>query len=284
MNAEYEFPIFDIIFSDLNNFILDLAQAYQTEKINSWSELEEKVKEFFTPEKMIQTETRVPGWIRMASYSEGITLTHVTCVFLGLFIQPEFQNLTYEQQQLAKWIVLFHDVEKEHIKGKRDFSHGFRGAAFAAKSLAGLEFPFTNNYANLIESWSVFTQRSTTHLENFQDPIQDNRKLPEIISGIEKLFGKNTPAALISKGVLLHMSINVVEDYPQAAPLTMDEINLYIDDQLRPLLKSVMLADNDGWVLFYPEVRINQRNETLSAFKEIEKTAHKNQNENRDKP
>lgn len=113
MNQIMEFPVFDVRYSDLNYFILELEAAYRSGKINSWGELEEKVNFFFTPEKMAQMEEGIPGWIKMASFSGGITLTHVLCVFLGMFLLPEFQKLTPEQQQLAKWIVLFHDVEIE---------------------------------------------------------------------------------------------------------------------------------------------------------------------------
>ena len=276
-----EFPVFDVRYPDLNYFILELEAAYRSGKINSWSELEKKVNFFFTPGKMAQTEESIPGWIKMASFSRGITLTHVLCVFLGMCLLPEYQKLTAEQQQLAKWIVLFHDVEKEPIQGTRDLTHGFRGAAMAAKKLSDLKFPVTSEYANSIDSWTDFTGNASILSDFFSSPIQDNSKLPEIISGIEKVFGKNTAAALITKGVLLHMSINVVEDYPQAAPLSMDEIILYVNDRLRPLLKTVMLADNEGWSLFYPEISLKQRNETVAVFEKIEKTTHINKSKKR---
>jgi hypothetical protein len=274
MTAATEFPSFDSLFSDLNNFILGLADDYQRGKINSWRELEEKVGIFFTPEIMDRLERAIPGWKKMASFSDGITLTHVSCVFLGLLMLPEFQILTHEQQQLAKWIVLFHDVEKKHDGIKRDFTHGFRGAAHAARTLANLKFPVANEFSSLIDSWSTFTNGANVYSELQARPIQDNDKLPEIISGIERMFGKNTSAALVTKGVLLHMSVNVVQDYPQSAPLTANEINIYVDDSLRPLLKAMMLSDNEGWVLFYPEVRLKQREETLDAFEIILKAAH----------
>ena len=62
------------------------------------------------------------------------------------------------------------------------------------------------------------------------------------------------------------MSLNVVNQYPQAAPLSETEVKSYIDPVLLPLLRVMMLADNEGWVLFYSEVRELQRNETLAAF------------------
>jgi hypothetical protein len=79
----------------------------------------------------------------------------------------------------------------------------------------------------------------------------------------------NTPATLIVKGVLLHMSITVVPEWPQAAPLAEPEIERYVDPHLYPLLEVMMLADNEGWVMFEPEVRREQRNATLNVYRAI---------------
>jgi hypothetical protein len=119
-------------------------------------------------------------------------------------------------------------------------------------------------------SWSEFTCNSTKVSTNFPEPIQDNENLPEILSGIDRMFGKDRPNALIIKCVLLHMSINVVTEWPQAAALEEEEIKRYITGQLVPLLKVMMLADNEGWVMFSAE-RQQQRDETLQVFQEVEK-------------
>ena len=59
--------------------------------------------------------------------------------------------------------------------------------------------------------------------------------------------------------------------YPTPAPLTEEEIRQYIDPDLLPLLKVMMLADNEGWSLFDPEIRARQRNDTLKAFEKVER-------------
>src|SRR4030095_52243 len=116
MNTTEIFPWFDDFFPDLNRFILELLETYEAGNIKSWSDLEEKVKTYFTPQRMEHMEAVMPGWQKMASYSDGITLVHVMGVFLGLFMLPEFQALTAEQKQLAKWIVLFHDeIGRAHV-------------------------------------------------------------------------------------------------------------------------------------------------------------------------
>jgi len=271
MNASQEFPSFDVLLPDLNKSILELIKDYRAGKINSWEELEERVNAFFTPERMDEVESIVPGWRRMACSSDGVTLVHVMCVFLGLGMLPEFQNLSPEQQQLAKWIVLFHDVEKAHVRDKKDRTHAFRSAVLAAGRLKTLGFITTEEHESLLDSWSELTASAVTKLDESSDYIQDNRKLPSIVEGIGRMFGENTPATLITEGVLLHMSIDVVEDYPQAAPLRDEEIKRYVNTDLVPLLKVMMLADNEGWVMFYPEDRLKQRNQTLKVFENVER-------------
>jgi hypothetical protein len=59
--------------------------------------------------------------------------------------------------------------------------------------------------------------------------------------------------------------------YPTPAPLTEDEIRTYIDDDLLPLLRVMMLADNEGWSMFEPEYRAKQRKDTLAAFDAVER-------------
>jgi hypothetical protein len=265
-----EFPSFDEHLSYLNQFILTLVSAYNAEEILSWDDLEERVNAFFTPERMEETETIVPGWKRMASYSDGITLTHVMCVFLGMYIKPEYLRLTQEQQEEMKWIILFHDVEKAPQAGKRDHAHAFRSAVGAARTLPKLGFPVKQEYASLIDGWNKFTRSAITKLENSTDDIQDNHKLPIILDGIERMFGQNTPATLIIKTILFHLSVNM-DLWPPPNPLTNDEVKRYFNEELSTLLLLMNLGDNDGWALFNPEVRENQRADIIDKFEKIEK-------------
>jgi hypothetical protein len=271
MNTTKGFPAFDDCFSDLNQFILELVKAYQAGKIKSWEDLEEKVKAYFTPERMEQMELALPGWQKMASYSDGITLVHVMCVFLGLFMLPEFQGLTPEQKQLAKWIVLFHDIDKLHIRGKKDSMHAFRSGAQTANILRSFSFPTTRKYQEIITSWSEYTIQAFLAGDGNSAPTPDNRKLPVILAGIDQLYGENTPAALIIKTVLLHISLPVDPLYHTPAPLTEAETRRFIAPNLFPLLRVMMLVDNEGWSLFDPETRARQRSDTLKAFEEVER-------------
>lgn len=263
-------PLFDYYFSDLNQFLLGLVQAYKTGAIGSWEDLEHQVKAYFTPARMEETESLVPGWTTMASYTDGITLVHVMCVFLGMLMLPEFRGLTPRQQQMAKWIVLLHDIDKVHIPGKKDPMHAFRSGIVAAKILPRFGFPTRDRYAERIGQWSYFAGGAFVRNDRETTPRPDNRKLPYLLIGIDNLFGRNTPAALITKTVLLHISLPVDPFYQTPAPLTDEEAARYVHLELLPLLRVMMLADNEGWSLFDSEVRARQRRDTLQAFERVE--------------
>jgi hypothetical protein len=262
-------PSFVEQFPGLHRFILNLVDSYQAGKITSWEQLTEQVRAFFTEERMRQMEALVPGWQKMASYSDGVTLVHVMCVFLGMHMLPEYQALSGVRQDLMNWIILFHDIDKFHIRGKKDTMHAFRSGVVTANRLPHLGFASTPEYPNLIDAWSETTLQALIDNGGDSAPTPDNRKLPGILEGIERLFGEDTPAALIVKTVLLHISLHVDEQYPTPAPLTMEEARQYINASLFPLLRIMMLSDNEGWSLFDPETRTRQRQDTLAAFEEV---------------
>lgn len=270
MNTQPAFPSFDVELQELNRFIETLVEEYTDGKIKSWEDLDERVRTFYTPQRMNVIETKAPGWKKMASYSKGITLTHVTCVFLGMFMLPEFLALPAEQKQIAKWIILFHDIDKFHVRGRRDTMHAFRSGVVAANVLPKLGFPVSEAYPELIRSWSDLTVNAFTLVGKSSAPKPDNRKLPEILGGIDRLFGENTPASLIVKTVSLHISLSVDPFYPTPSPMSDDEIKRFINRGLYPHLRVMMLVDNEGWSLFDPEVRARQRRDTLAVFAGIE--------------
>lgn len=279
MNRFEEFPSFDNEFANLNEFTLHLADEYKAEKIGAWDDLDERVKAYFTPERMNEVEAKVPGWKKMASYSDGITLTHVACAFLGMFMLPEFLALSPAHQQIAKWIILFHDIDKSHIRGKKDTMHAFNSAVVAANTLPNLGFPTNDGFHDLINSWSNYTRQAFVKIGDEDFPKPDNQKLPKILAGIDQLFGKDTPAALIIKTALLHISINIDKNYPTPSPLIEAEIKQLISPSVLPLLKVMMLSDTEGWSLFEPDVREQRMTDAMKAFKRVDEllfnAAHK---------
>lgn len=152
-----EFPSFDERFPALDAFIHKLVELYRAGEIDAWEDLDRCVKDFFDPSRMDQVELLVPGWRKMASYADGITLVHVMCVFLGMYMLPEFLQLSSHQQQMMKWVILFHDIDKFHIRGKKDTMHAFHSGVVTAKRLPALGFSCSEQYADLVGPWSEHT-------------------------------------------------------------------------------------------------------------------------------
>ena len=268
MKTDLDFPSFDVHFPELNDFVLRLVDLHKAGRLTSWSDLEEQVSTFFTPATMDKMESVIPGWRKMAGFSDGLTLTHVTCVFLGLYRMPEFLSMTPYQQGLMKWVILLHDLEKEVRENKRDHMHAFRSAVTAARLLPDLGFVNMPEYPAHIDEWSELTLSARTNLGEVSNDVQDNRKFPQILAGIERLFGHNTPASLVIKTILFHLSVDMKE-WPPATPLTEDEMLLFFDLNLLPLLKVMHLGDTDGWSLFEPIENEKLRKDTIEVFDKL---------------
>lgn len=254
-------------------FIEQTAAAYARGDYAGWPAFVAACDGFYDDATMQQIEAQVPGWQRMASYAKQQTLYHVTAALVALTLLPEYQQATAEQQALLRWIVLLHDLDKRPAPAQRDHTHGFRGATVAADVLAHNGFAVrhkTAAYAN----WVQMTRAAEIQSAKHNAPVQDNRYLPQIIAGIDALC--DAPAALIVKGVLLHMSVDVVADWPQAAALSHAEIAHYITLDLLPLLRAMTLVDSNAWALFEPSRKAAHRAETLAVWQRVAQQRRRN--------
>lgn len=247
------------------SFVRELVTTYESGALSDWQTLAACVHAFYTPTVMAQIDTIVPGWEAMAAEGNGVTLVHVNCVLMALLMTPEYQAATPDQQALLEWTALFHDLSKRMIPGMRDLTHAFRSAVMTAHALPGLGFAMREGMATALDEWAALTSGAFILRADGQ-PIQDNTKLDAICAGIERIYGAGTPAMLLIKLVLLHMSITNLSQWPQAAPLDDAQIQRYFDRELLTLAEIFYLADSDGWELFKPETRDPYRAETRQVF------------------
>jgi hypothetical protein len=262
-------PTLETYLPELVQFTKGLAEDCREGRLNNWPLFAEKSKAFYDPTCMDKIEQVAPGWGQMSSYASQRTLIHVTSVLTALHLLPEYQQMSRDQRAIMEWVVLFHDIAKEVHPGKHDYIHGFRSAAIAGKSLAHLGFPATDAYPQQIDTWFNLTYNAVRYDETRKETIQDNDRLPQIITGIHELFGVDSLARLVILPILFHLSIVTDPDYPTLAPLTIAEIRSYVDEELYPLLKAMMLVDTDGWCLFDAIDKARHREQTLEGFKWI---------------
>jgi hypothetical protein len=170
---------------------------------------------------------------------------------------------------MMQWIVLFHDLGKQVIGGQRDALHAFRSGAMAARALPDAGFATSDTYPAEIGAWTARVRSAFVAAADGKGPIPDNRALPEVLQGLDRLFGSESPASLIVQAVMLHQSLNVVPEWPSPCSLTDAEVPLCIRPALLPLLEIMMLVDSDAWQLFDPASKAKFRQSTLAVFADV---------------
>jgi hypothetical protein len=254
---------------DLLRFVRMLAGEIEAGELKDGSALGQRCRDFYTADRMRSIEIVAPGWQDMAAYAEGATLNHITQALIALQMLPEYRQASHHLRTLLEWTVLYHDLGKQAIAGQRDALHAFRSATIAARTLPGIGFPVTGAYRSALDPWTRLVLGASVAAPDGKGCVQDNRALPEILRGIDDLFGPGSPASLIVQAALLHQSLNVVSEWPNPGSLTEAELSLCIRPPLLPLLEAMMLVDSDAWQLFDPISKARFRQSTLAVFAEV---------------
>jgi len=262
---------------DFCTFVRTLARQIDAGELQDGEELALRIRDFHTPGRMAVIEIVAPGWQQMAAYAEGATLNHITQALIALQLLPEYRQASRLEQATMEWIVLYHDLGKQVIGGQRDALHAFRSATMAARTLPTVGFPTSDDYAVALDPWTRLVLGSSVAAPDGKGLIQDNRALPAILEGIERLFGAGSAAALIVQGVLLHQSLNVVPEWPNPGSLAEAELPLCIRPALVPLLEAMMLVDSDAWQLFAPASKAKFRHSTLAVFADVRRIVGRDQ-------
>lgn len=251
---------------DLCEFVRTLARQIDAGELQDGDELVLRIRDFYTADRLAAIEVVAPGWQDMAAYADGATLNHITQTLIALQLLPEYRQASKHLQALMEWSELYHDLGKQVIGGQRDAVHAFRGAAMAARTLPKVGFVASDAYPTTLDPWTRLVLGASIAAPDGKGLIQDNRLLPEILRGIDQMFGAGSAAALIVQAVLLHQSLNVVPEWPNPGGLTEAELPLCICPELLPLLEAVMLVDSDAWQLFDPASKARFRHSTLAVF------------------
>jgi hypothetical protein len=251
---------------ELGEFVGTLARHIEAGELQDGDVLALRIRDFYTADRMDSIESVAPGWQEMAAYADGATLNHITQVMVALQLLPEYRQASKHLQSLMEWTVLHHDLGKQVISGQRDALHAFRGATMAARTLPRVGFPTSDAYVEALDPWTRLVLGASVAAADGKGLIQDNRALPEILEGSERLFGAGSAAALIVQAVLLHQSLNVVPDWPNPGSVTEAELAPCIRPALVPLLEAMMLVDSDAWQLFDAASKAKFRQSTLAVF------------------
>jgi hypothetical protein len=251
---------------ELFQFVGGLARQLETGVLQDAEQLARRCRDFYTADRMAAIEAVAPGWREMASQANGATLDHITQALVALQLLPEYRQATPRLQAVLEWTVLYHDLGKQVIAGQRDALHAFRSATMAARVLPKVGFPVSDPYAATLEPWTRLVLGASVAAPDGKGRLPDNRLLPQILRGVEQLFGVDSAAAQIVQAVLLHQSLNVVPEWPNPGSVAEAELARCIRPALLPLLEAMMLVDSDAWQLFTPDDRAKFRASTLAVF------------------
>jgi len=233
--------------TELFEFIGTQARAIDAGVLQDGAKLQRRIRDFYTAGRLEAIENMAPGWQKMAAYSDGATLIHVSQAIIALQLLPEYRQAEAPLRAMMEWSVFFHDIGKQVVAGTRDAVHAFRSAALTARALPLLGFGCMNCHALVVEPWVDLVLGASVAALDGKGLVQDYRPLPQILEGSGRLFGERSAASLIVQAVLLHQSLNVVPEWPNAASLTDVQVGACISPALVPLLEGLMLADSDAW-------------------------------------
>jgi hypothetical protein len=253
-------------------FLEQLSTGVQAGTISSTAQLIERCQEFYTAERMAEIEAVVPGWQHMASFEHGKTLWHINVAMVALLQLDEYRSMSPSQQTVQQWVVFLHDVAKEPVGG-RDHRHSFRSAAQVGRIMPQLGFPVTAAYPSEFQDWFNLTDTATWFDEAQGLEIQDNSKLPSILSGAKRIFAEPTRTAV--SAIALHQSITSLAAWPVQAPLTDDQVMAYVDQDIFTALLALTLADSGGWNLFDPPTLESMYKETRAVFRDLPRSPSK---------
>jgi len=254
MSQKTKTPTFRQALPKLYDFVVSLAKKYDKGTITQWDDFRAECTKFYVDEQMAEIEAVIPGWWKMASYHERVTLDHVTTVLAVTSLLPEYKSASRTLKNKMLWTVVFHDVAKIVPENRqRDFTHPFRSAVIAARALPKLGFSVLKTYDERIDAWSELVESAVIPAEDDSPAKPDNDKLPEIFEGMNDLFPKGSQTLHIVQAVMLHGSIPLLREWNPPSPFTNEEMVQFVNHDLYPTLKAMLLADNWAWSVTRPE-------------------------------
>jgi hypothetical protein len=251
------------------SFIDDLSLAIEQGDTATSSNAKQSVIAFLDASQLQKLEATAPGWSDSIDHDKAETFTHVVLAMASLKFHREFEESSPNERNAIRWALLFHDIAKRS-REVQDSTHAFRSAVVMARSLPliGVELP--TGYSQHIHGWAELTLGAVTQPAGRDVPIQDNQRIPEILAGLDLMLENHTCAKTAIKLVLLHHSINHLQDWPQASALTESQVSQLFDSRLLQLIRVMMLADSDGWELFNTPNCTRYREETRTVFRRLQ--------------
>jgi hypothetical protein len=251
----------------LDAFVDDLVADVDAGRIVDEIGFRQRCDDFSADDVTARIDGVVEGWSAMASCADGVTLRHTVAAMMSLRTLDEYRVAAPVTRHLMDWAVLLHDLAKRPGDRGRDHLHAFRSAAAAGRVLPRVGFDVTDAWTDGFADWCTLAESARRFDEHGGEYVQDNRRLPEILGGADRLYGPD--AAVVLKAIALHLSVTVVAEWPARTPLTRSEEARWIDGPLAEVLLATMLADHGGWNTFDATTLSEYVRRTRAVFAQI---------------
>lgn len=223
------------------------ASGLRTEKLPNLETLLRYIRPLLEEDFTKSVDKVIPGWRKIATLHDGQTALHTLLVFSLCLNLPGYTLADERTRREIEWAAVLHDLDKK--QARQDTAHPFRSAAVVARIMPGMGFDLLPgvNESNL-EAWSSLVM-SAQQLDG-ERMVHDHSSLKEIIDGIYKCWGNDTPSSRVLKAVLFHQSLPTVKDWTNAVLLTDEEISFALTLGDMKVLGTLMLADSESWNIF----------------------------------
>ena len=256
------------------NLSQQIATALQVGKFSDRESLNQQIRPLLDESFIESMDKIIPGWRKIAILHKGQTALHTLLVFSLCLNLSEYTLADEQTCREIEWAAVLHDLDKNLARS--DTAHPFRSAAVVARIMPGLGFELLPQIGKTdLEAWSNLVL--SAQRQDGERMIHDHASLRDIIDGIHKCWGRESSAARVLKGVLLHQSLPTVKEWSNAVLLTDEELSYSLTLSDMKVLGPLMIVDSDSWSIF-SEVRASylyqvreSNRETCSRIQKINK-------------
>lgn len=224
-----------------------IASDLRVKKFSDREALTQQISPLLEPSFIASMDKIIPGWRKIAALHAGQTAVHTLLVFAICLNLPEYRRAHLQTRREIEWAAILHDLDKNHIRN--DAAHPFRSAAVVAGIMPKLGFELLPHITKTdLAAWSNLVM-SARHPDG-ERMVHDHSSLKEIIAGIHKCWGNDSPATRVLKAVLLHQSLPTLKDWSNAVLLTDEELSYSLTLKDMKVLGTLLIADSDSWNIF----------------------------------
>lgn len=228
-------------------FAKRIAIDLQNGKFSTKDSLLQQIRPLLYQDFVEKMNKVIPGWNTIANLNDGETVLHTFLVFTLCFNLDEYLLADEQTRSEIEWAAILHDLDKKIAR--QDTAHPFRSAAISSQIMPSLGFELLPNITRAdIEVWAKLVL--TAQRLDGTRMIHDHSSLQEIIKGLHKCWGSNTPASRILKSILFHQSLPTLKEWSNPVLLSDEELSFSLTLSDMNVLGALLIADSDSWSIF----------------------------------